>query len=101
MLPFAILLFVLSFSHILNSWFFYDGLQFVIYKEIKERFSEHLWLDVVSKCDLLQKSPVLFATDKGDDSDLELERYRKLGPDGALHVSVTNEVGLTEVIFIS
>ncbi|ONI22212.1 hypothetical protein PRUPE_2G114600 [Prunus persica] len=71
--------------------------QFVIYKEIKERFSEHLWLDVVSKCDLLQKSPVLFATDKGDDSDLELERYRKLGPDGALHVSVTNEVGLTEL----
>ncbi|KAL6289705.1 hypothetical protein ACE6H2_007215 [Prunus campanulata] len=71
--------------------------QFVIYKEIKERFSEHLWLDVVSKCDLLQKSPVLFATDKGDDSDLELERYRKLGLDGALHVSVTNEVGLTEL----
>ncbi|CAB4269373.1 unnamed protein product [Prunus armeniaca] len=71
--------------------------QFVIYKEIKERFSEHLWLDVVSKCDLLQKSPVLFATDKGDDSNLELERYRKLGPDGALHVSVTNEVGLTEL----
>ncbi|XP_021831850.1 nucleolar GTP-binding protein 1 isoform X2 [Prunus avium] len=71
--------------------------QFVIYKEIKERFSEHLWLDVVSKCDLLQKSPVLFATDKGDDSDLELERYRKLGPDGVLHVSVTNEVGLTEL----
>ncbi|KAB2626932.1 nucleolar GTP-binding protein 1-like [Pyrus ussuriensis x Pyrus communis] len=71
--------------------------QFVIYKEIKERFGEHLWLDVVSKCDLLQKSPVLFATDNGYDSDLKLERYRKLGPDGAIHVSVTNEVGLTEL----
>ncbi|KAB2595172.1 nucleolar GTP-binding protein 1-like [Pyrus ussuriensis x Pyrus communis] len=71
--------------------------QFVIYKEIKERFGEHLWLDVVSKCDLLQKSPVLFATDNGDDSDLKLERYRKLGPDGAIHVSVMNEVGLAEL----
>ncbi|KAM1027547.1 hypothetical protein ACFX2G_041179 [Malus domestica] len=71
--------------------------QFVIYKEIKERFGEHLWLDVVSKCDLLQKSPVLFATDNGDDSDLKLERYRMLGPDGAIHVSVMNEVGLAEL----
>ncbi|KAL2514075.1 P-loop containing nucleoside triphosphate hydrolase superfamily protein [Forsythia ovata] len=37
--------------------------QFVIYKEIRERFPDHLWLDVVSKCDLLQESPVVFITD--------------------------------------
>ncbi|XP_024192190.1 nucleolar GTP-binding protein 1 isoform X2 [Rosa chinensis] len=71
--------------------------QFVIYNEIKEKFGDHLWLDVVSKCDLLQESPVLFATDNGDDNDLDLARYRKLGPEGALHVSVKNEVGLPEL----
>ncbi|KAL4359309.1 hypothetical protein AHAS_Ahas08G0064500 [Arachis hypogaea] len=36
--------------------------QFSIYKEIKERFSGHLWLDVVSKFDLLKPSPVVYAT---------------------------------------
>ncbi|XP_061997713.1 nucleolar GTP-binding protein 1 isoform X2 [Rosa rugosa] len=71
--------------------------QFVIYNEIKEKFGDHLWLDVVSKCDLLQESPVLFATDNDDDNDLDLARYRKLGPEGALHVSVKNEVGLPEL----
>ncbi|GMN55447.1 hypothetical protein TIFTF001_024568 [Ficus carica] len=71
--------------------------QFIIYKEIKERFPDHLWLDVVSKCDLLQESPVLFITEDADDNDLKLSKYRKLGPDGALHVSVKNEVGLNEL----
>ncbi|XP_024022228.1 nucleolar GTP-binding protein 1 isoform X2 [Morus notabilis] len=71
--------------------------QFIIYKEIKERFSDHLWLDVVSKCDLLQDSPVLFITEDADDNDVELLKYRKSGPDGALHVSVKNEVGLSEL----
>lgn len=74
-------------------------MQFVIYNEIKEKFGDHLWLDVVSKCDLLQESPVIFATDNDDDNDLSLERYLKLGPEGALHVSVKSEVGLPEVIF--
>ena len=72
-------------------------MQFIIYKEIKERFCDHLWLDVVSKCDLLQDSPVVFITEHVDEDDPELSKYRKLGPDGALHVSVKSEVGLSEV----
>ncbi|KAE9459958.1 hypothetical protein C3L33_08157, partial [Rhododendron williamsianum] len=71
--------------------------QFVIYKEIKERFSNHLWLDAVSKCDLLQESPVLYITEDSDADHLELARYRKVGPDGAIHVSVNSETGLNEV----
>ncbi|PON56745.1 Ferrous iron transport protein B, partial [Parasponia andersonii] len=71
--------------------------QFIIYKEIKERFSDHLWLDVVSKCDLLRDSPVVFVTEDVDEDDNELSKYRKLGPDGAIHVSVKNEVGLNEL----
>lgn len=74
-------------------------MQFIIYKEIKERFSEHLWLDVVSKCDLLTESPVVFVTDDGDDN-VELANYRKNGPNGALHVSVMTEAGLDEVNFL-
>lgn len=71
--------------------------QFVIYKEIKERFSNHLWLDVVSKCDLLQESPVVYVTDDSDAHDLELARYLRVGPDGAIHVSVNSEAGLNEL----
>ncbi|CAN0900427.1 GTP-binding protein 4 [Linum grandiflorum] len=74
--------------------------QFVIYKEIKERFRDHLWLDVVSKCDLLQGSPVLYITDDVDDgvaTDPEMESYRKRGPAGAIHVSVKTEEGLNEL----
>ncbi|GMY22941.1 nucleolar GTP-binding protein 1 isoform X1 [Fagus crenata] len=71
--------------------------QFVIYKEIKERFADHLWLDVVSKCDLLHKSPVVFVTDDDNPDHVELARYRKLGPDGAIHVSVKSEAGLSEL----
>lgn len=71
--------------------------QFVIYKEIKERFADHLWLDVVSKCDLLHKSPVVFVTDNDNPDHVELARYRKLGPDGAIHVSVKSEAGLSEL----
>ncbi|XP_060206169.1 uncharacterized protein LOC132633633 isoform X2 [Lycium barbarum] len=71
--------------------------QFVIYKEMRERYSSHIWLDVVSKCDLLQASPVIFSTDDGNVDNFELERYRKMGPDGALNVSVKNEIGLPEL----
>lgn len=74
-------------------------MQFVIYKEMRERFSSHIWLDIVSKCDLLQASPVIFATDECNIDDVELVRYRTMGPDGALHVSVKNEIGLHEVPF--
>ncbi|XP_057513467.1 uncharacterized protein LOC130795413 isoform X1 [Actinidia eriantha] len=71
--------------------------QFFIYKEVRKRFSNHLWLDVVSKCDLLQESPVTFITDDSDADHLELARYRKMGPDGAIHVSVKSEAGLNEL----
>ncbi|CAN1156806.1 Nucleolar GTP-binding protein 1 [Linum perenne] len=73
--------------------------QFVIYKEIKERFRDHLWLDVVSKCDLLQGSPIFYITDDddGDATHLEMESYRKVGPVGAIHVSVKTEEGLNEL----
>lgn len=74
-------------------------MQYLIYKEMKERFPDHLWLDVVSKCDLLQESPVFFITEDGKNDDPELAKYRKMGPDGAIRVSVKNEVGLGEVIF--
>ncbi|KAL2491378.1 P-loop containing nucleoside triphosphate hydrolase superfamily protein [Abeliophyllum distichum] len=71
--------------------------QFVIYREIRERFPDHLWLDVVSKCDLLQESPVVFITDNGSIDHLELARYREVGPDGALRVSVKSEVSIDEL----
>ena len=72
-------------------------MQYTIYKEIRERFAEHLWLDVVSKCDLLGKSPVVYATDNAYSTQLELAEYRKSGPDGAIYVSVKTEQGLDEV----
>ncbi|XP_052107281.1 nucleolar GTP-binding protein 1 isoform X1 [Arachis duranensis] len=71
--------------------------QFSIYKEIKERFSGHLWLDVVSKFDLLKSSPVVYATEKPSLTEFELEKYRKSGPDGAIHVSVKTQQGLNEL----
>ncbi|XP_075476303.1 uncharacterized protein LOC142517759 [Primulina tabacum] len=71
--------------------------QFAIYREIRERFSDHLWLDVVSKCDLIQDSPVVFITEDSSTDNSELAQYRQIGPDGALRVSVTNEVGIDEL----
>ncbi|OMP02268.1 hypothetical protein COLO4_11253 [Corchorus olitorius] len=71
--------------------------QFMIYKEIKERFQNHLWLDVVSKCDLLQESPVVFITEDGEADHLELATYRKIGPEGAIRVSVKSDEGLNEI----
>ncbi|XP_020277050.1 nucleolar GTP-binding protein 1 [Asparagus officinalis] len=64
--------------------------QFITYKEIKERFLGHLWVDVVSKCDLLQDPLSSFTAD-------DLERYKNLGPDGAIRVSVKSEVGISEL----
>ncbi|KAJ0111883.1 hypothetical protein Patl1_00032 [Pistacia atlantica] len=70
---------------------------FKIYKEIKERFRDHLWLDVISKCDLLHTSPVVYITEGGDGEHLAMASYRKMGPDGAICVSVKNEEGLDEL----
>ncbi|KAJ6953037.1 nucleolar GTP-binding protein 1 isoform X1 [Populus alba x Populus x berolinensis] len=67
------------------------------YKEIKQRFSNHLWLDVVSKCDILQEAPVIFIMEDSDTDNLELERYRKKGPEGAILVSVKDGKGLDEL----
>ncbi|KAK7339250.1 hypothetical protein VNO77_19906 [Canavalia gladiata] len=71
--------------------------QFSIYKEIRERFTGHLWLDVVSKSDLLKTSPVVYATEEPYPTQLELEKYRKSGPEGAINVSVKTQDGLNEL----
>ncbi|XP_010274614.1 PREDICTED: nucleolar GTP-binding protein 1 isoform X2 [Nelumbo nucifera] len=71
--------------------------QFITYKEMRERFNDCLWLDIVSKCDLLQDSPVIFVKEDGNIDHIEVERYKRLGPDGALHVSVKSETGLNEL----
>ncbi|XP_030548772.1 nucleolar GTP-binding protein 1 [Rhodamnia argentea] len=71
--------------------------QYLIYKEIKERFNDHLWLDVISKSDLLQESPVVFVSEDTTADDDEMVQYRKKGPDGAIHVSVKGEQGLNEL----
>lgn len=72
-------------------------MQYTIYKEIKERFGDHLWIDVVSKCDLLQDSPVVYITEDSTADNTELAIYRKMGPAGSLRVSVMSEVGIDEV----
>lgn len=66
--------------------------QFITYKEIKERFSDRLWIDVVSKCDLSQASPSGFLG-----AEDEEERYKLFGPHGAIHVSVTDGIGIAEL----
>ncbi|KAL1802440.1 hypothetical protein ACET3Z_031087 [Daucus carota] len=71
--------------------------QYTIYKEIKERFGDHLWIDVVSKCDLLQDSPVVYITEDSTADNTELAIYRKMGPAGSLRVSVMSEVGIDEL----
>jgi nucleolar GTP-binding protein len=76
-------------------------MQFSIYKEIREKFPGHLWLDVVSKADLLKSSPVIYATEDRDLTQHELEKYLTSGPDGAINVSVTTQKGILEVRKIS
>lgn len=66
-------------------------MQFITYKDIKERFKDHLWIDVVSKCDLLEETQI------NNNKDEELESYKRSGPNGALFVSVKSEKGLDEV----
>ncbi|KMZ59540.1 GTPase obg [Zostera marina] len=64
--------------------------QFITYKDIKERFKDHLWIDVVSKCDLLEEAQI-------NNSKEEVESYKRSGPNGALLVSVKSEKGLNEL----
>ncbi|KAJ8755778.1 hypothetical protein K2173_024322 [Erythroxylum novogranatense] len=71
--------------------------QFVIYKQIRDRFRDLLWLDVVSKSDLLEESPVIFITEDSDANDVEMARYRKMGPIGAIRVSVKSGEGLDQL----
>uniref|UniRef100_A0A0D9X4M2 OBG-type G domain-containing protein n=1 Tax=Leersia perrieri TaxID=77586 RepID=A0A0D9X4M2_9ORYZ len=67
--------------------------QYITYKHIKERFGDRLWLDVISKSDLLdKKTPSEF-----DDTDDEVGTYRRLGPEGAIRVSVQGQVGVKEL----
>ncbi|KAI0491352.1 hypothetical protein KFK09_025612 [Dendrobium nobile] len=71
--------------------------QFVIYKDIKGRFGDHLWLDVVSKTDLMQEPPIDgISKDDGDDDD-DVIRYKEFGPDDAIWVSVKTEAGISEL----
>lgn len=66
-------------------------MQFITYEGIRERFRDHLWIDVVSKCDLLPDPLSSLIADDG------VSRYKKSGPDGAIRVSVKSEVGISEV----
>ncbi|GAB2222764.1 hypothetical protein Drorol1_Dr00016889 [Drosera rotundifolia] len=68
--------------------------QFIIYTEVKERFADHLWVDVVSKCDLLSESPAPFVSELSEVGQIELARYLASGPAGAIHVSVKSGRGL-------
>ncbi|TVU42921.1 hypothetical protein EJB05_09346 [Eragrostis curvula] len=69
--------------------------QYTTYKHIKERFGDRLWLDVISKCDLLGKTaPTNFYC---DNSDNELAQYKSFGPEGAIQVSVPGEIGIVEL----
>ncbi|KAL8129068.1 hypothetical protein V2J09_018223 [Rumex salicifolius] len=71
--------------------------QFVTYKEIRERFSDHLWLDVVSKCDLLEDSSAVSIPEGYDVRHSDLMRYLKLGPEGSIYVSVKSSKGLNQL----
>lgn len=78
-------------------YLFWRVLQFRIYKEMKERFKDYLWIDVVSKCDLLRGSQVIYAKEDRSSDDEEIIKYRETGPDESIHVSVKTEQGLNEV----
>jgi len=62
--------------------------QFYIYNEIRERFGDRLWIDVVSKADLLSQSSGAYTAE---------EYYKATGPEGALHVSIKTNQGVDEL----
>lgn len=76
------------------------NMQYMIYKDIKQRFDGRLWVDVISKSDLIQDSPVALITEEVNADDYEMSLYRKMGPAGALRVSVKSEEGLSEVTIL-
>lgn len=67
--------------------------QLLLYKEIKEKFHERPWVDVVSKADLLPQSSCTLA----DLPSHSLEFYKVFGPEGSLHVSVQTGTGVNEL----
>ncbi|KAL3683322.1 hypothetical protein R1sor_001344 [Riccia sorocarpa] len=67
--------------------------QFAIYSEMRERFPDRPWLDVVSKADLLPPCPT---PDEQDGTDLN--SYAQSGPKGALWVSVQTGQGIDELV---
>ncbi|XP_048534448.1 GTP-binding protein 4 [Triticum urartu] len=72
--------------------------QYITYKHIKERFGDRLWIDVVSKCDLLDRAtPSRFDNAADDGVDDELRRYREFGPEDAIRVSVQSQTGTQEL----
>ncbi|XBH76187.1 hypothetical protein VPH35_102870 [Triticum aestivum] len=72
--------------------------QYITYKHIKERFGDRLWIDVVSKCDLLDRATPSRFDDAADDGvDDELRRYREFGPEDAIRVSVQSQTGTQEL----
>ncbi|XP_037444923.1 nucleolar GTP-binding protein 1-like [Triticum dicoccoides] len=72
--------------------------QYITYKHIKERFGDRLWIDVVSKCDLLDRAtPSRFDDATDDGVDDELRRYREFGPEDAIRVSVQSQTGTQEL----
>lgn len=71
--------------------------QFITYTELRERFNGHLWLDVLSKCDLLHEPPLVVKTEDSTTDHPDLARYRLHGPQGAIPVSVKSGIGLDEL----
>lgn len=72
--------------------------QYITYKHIKERFGDRLWIDVVSKCDLLDKATSSGFDDAAADGvDDEVRRYRTFGPEDAIRVSVQSQIGTQEL----
>ncbi|CAM6040221.1 unnamed protein product [Sphagnum compactum] len=67
--------------------------QFLIYNEMKERFADRPWLDVVSKGDLLSPAPP-----PTELSSNNLELYALSGPARAIRVSVQTGQGLDELV---
>ncbi|WVZ94975.1 hypothetical protein U9M48_040795 [Paspalum notatum var. saurae] len=62
--------------------------QYITYKHIKERFGDRLWIDVISKCDLLgKKEPLSF-----EDADEEVAHYRRFGPEEKVHQLLTSQM---------
>lgn len=84
--------------------------QFRLYSELKHRFGDRMWIDAVSKADLLgipEGDPVVLQPEEregegaGEDWEgglVPFEVYRRQGPPGALRVSTETEQGLEELV---